>query len=277
MDPVQPTDDTEFTQPATAPRKSLNEFIINCKRLSATLPPDDCWTDENPLPRIERARSGTLSLSLADTPNRQAINVPTSASPGFGLGSHMSTQSQYFISNFVSYPNLSNAEDSGASLLRILGARNMPSPESLIPGPSTSQESLPIPLNQDGPYPIILPKTRGGSNDNIHPALRAADPALRAASTAPLVPVLSKSHSRSDPNKSPYSLPPRRGTFTPTNRIHVPSPLRNVSLPGDSMEDIEMLPQNLPCQPHELPGPAEEKKSWFLKWFSCGGCRKCRP
>ncbi|KAK3197576.1 hypothetical protein GRF29_216g663593 [Pseudopithomyces chartarum] len=258
------TNNNKSTRPLAAPGKSLSDFINNCQQLSAHLPPDG-WIEDTPPRRIKR--SSTLSLSLADIPNRGTASAPTPQFPP-RPSSQQPTRPWRYVSNPAPHTNIDSTQDVSESPPLVKSTPNMPPP-------SSSKDKLSLCMNQDGPYPIIFPKTQEKSINDIHPALRPTFCPARAARPAPPTLVLPRTRPHITQNGSGTSLLLRGGGFSPTNAAHLPSPLRNVSLPGDNMDDVELLPRSVSRTALELAGPAEEK-SWFWKWFACGGCRKKR-
>ncbi|KAF1979416.1 hypothetical protein BU23DRAFT_154320 [Bimuria novae-zelandiae CBS 107.79] len=255
-------------QPVSAPPKMLGDRITNCQHLSANFPPDE-WTDETSPPRIEHKRNGTLSLGAADTETRRVVSAPVPCTSPTRSTSAVPARPRYYQANLLSTSGL-GASESDSFLVRV---PNMSSSTSLINNPPATRE---VCLVQDGPYPVI-----GPARVPVTPTNRS-DPAFRAP--APRTGGLRVQRTRSSrrSNSSASSLLPAGGTFTHTNGVLMPSPLRNVSLPGEQEEEIELIPRGLPRQIYELSGPREEPRNapwsratfWLRKWFCCCKRRK---
>ena len=262
-------------RPSTAPGRMLCDLIRNCQVLSAELPPDD-WDDRASPPLIERKRSGTLSLNTPDPSTRRVVSAPVASPPRPGPSRWKPSQPRYYSMNNASQPSDNEATGPSTSV-RDPYIMVAPSDKSVAKPPPPNDEER-YRLAQDGPYPSMASSNRPTASSGPAPPSSSVHPALRGqgiarAPMAGLNVPRTRTPIRQEGSEDP--LLPRGGSFTHTNGVHLPSPLRNVSLPGDGFEDIELLPRGMPQQAHQHPGPTpKQKKSWFRKWFLCGRSRK---
>lgn len=262
-------DITELDRPATAPGRMLCDLIRNCQVISAELPPDD-WDDGAAPPRIERKQSGTFSLSLSEPPTRRVVSAPAPSPSRSNPRTGKSTRPRYYSANNISEPSAYYAA-APTTPAHAPSETYSSSSEGLIPEPLRLRDQERYGCTQDGPYPSMAsPRSSKAPSSSVHPALR--DQGLSRSPFARLN--ISRTRLPMEREGSEDSLLPRGGTFTHTNGVHLPSPLRNVSLPGDDFEDVELMPLGLPRQAYELSGPSQAKQSWFRRWFCCGGSRK---
>lgn len=230
------------TRPSSAPSVMLTDLINNCQRMSATLPPDNCDVTTAP-PAIHRREAGILSLSPA--PTRRISTRRVTSAPAAAPSQFRPKKERYYSSR---------ATEGAAS-------------------PGAISESLTVEPPTPTPTSTSSLSRRRESDDSAHPSssptrslpLRTADVDTPAR---PYTRVESSS-------RREYRRGHTLGAFSHSNGVHRPSPLRNVSMPGEGGREIELVARGLPRAVYELPGPREERRGRRKVWdWGCCGRRK---
>lgn len=135
-----PTDDRTMSNLLlAAPPKTLGDFVMNCQRLSAALPPDG-WVDGASSRRLERRESGTLSWSPASPLNRSRRRASSTPASVPYTGTERTTtapiRQRYCVATSASSMFSHDASKSQASSGRM---REVPSSEGFAPNALVSQ------------------------------------------------------------------------------------------------------------------------------------------
>ncbi|KAF9741614.1 hypothetical protein PMIN04_002648 [Paraphaeosphaeria minitans] len=188
----------------------LRNLINDCRRMSASLPPDG-WDDATPPPAIQRRKSGTLALSAVRRPSTRRV----ASAPATAPSQDKNHEAQPYQSKELT-PSPATTSTSLAVQPPI------PEPASV---PSSPREAM-----QDSPCPApSLPRTvPSPTPDWTGDAMTPARPIPRVALCSSRQQLLSP---------TPRSLPHPNG-------MHRPSPLRSVSMPGEGDSEIVLSPRD---------------------------------